>query len=350
MTEFDEEWASKRVSGLVSVVIPAFNGADFLREAIQNVVEQTYRPVEVIVVDDGSSDHTRSVCEAFGEIVRYIYKENDGSRGCEARVRAITESRGEWIALLDQDDRWLPSKLGCQVSAMTQNPALGASLTGVRYIDQHGNSRSKTTLDLPSGYVYHPILSLDVPYTASSALIRRDSLIGWEPRYRRGGFKKPGDLALFLHLSKTSDFDFQNEVLTEYRIHETNMSRDHYLLGKEGNELLENWIREQPLQGFRCPEGCRDCVRSAFRGQQRVQQWVTFGAADRFHRFALNGQLSKALPSLWEVLRYRPTFLLHPRRLAAIAKNLLLCPLRGIIPYRYTRYAAMTYSLGSNDP
>lgn len=349
MTAFDEEWASKAVPGLVSVAIPAFNEADYLREAIQSVVEQTYRPVEVIIVDDGSTDHTRSVCEAFGEIVRYIYKENDGSRGAEARMRAIAESQGEWIALLDQDDRWLPSKLACQVTAMTQNPALGASLTGVRCIDQHGNSRSITTLDLPGGYVYHSILSLDVLYTVSSALVRRNSLIGWEPRYRRGGFKKPGDLALFLHLSKTSDLDFQNEALTEYRVHTTNMSRDLYSLGKEGYELLENWIRKRPLQGFCCPEGCRDCERSAGLGQQRMQQLVTLAAVDRFHGFALNGQLSKALPWLWEALRYRPTLLVHPRRLAAIAKNLLLCRLRGVIPYRYTRYAAMTYSLGSHD-
>ncbi|HEV2765705.1 MAG TPA: glycosyltransferase, partial [Pyrinomonadaceae bacterium] len=72
----------------VSVCIPAYNAAEFLREAIESALGQTRPPDEVLVVDDGSTDHTREVCEGFGARVRYVRQENDGTLGAGARARA----------------------------------------------------------------------------------------------------------------------------------------------------------------------------------------------------------------------------------------------------------------------
>jgi glycosyltransferase involved in cell wall biosynthesis len=89
-------------------VIPTYNYGRFLARAVTSVLEQTCPVLEIIVVDDGSTDNTREVASSFGDRIRYIWQENRGL--CAARNRGIAEARGEWIGLLDSDDWWFPQK------------------------------------------------------------------------------------------------------------------------------------------------------------------------------------------------------------------------------------------------
>lgn len=98
---------------LVSVVIPTYNRAALLCEAVDSVLQQTYRNIEVIVVDDGSTDDTRAVMEKYGDKVRYSRRPNAGVNA--ARNLGFKQARGEYIALLDSDDLWAPYKLDLQV-------------------------------------------------------------------------------------------------------------------------------------------------------------------------------------------------------------------------------------------
>ena len=113
------------VPGLVSVVIPTHNRAGLIMETLESVRAQTYRPIEMIVVDDGSTDNTAGVVREFAEgadrdlKVRYIRQENQGA--AVARNRGLAESRGEFIQFLDSDDLLLPDKLSAQVRAMRQD-------------------------------------------------------------------------------------------------------------------------------------------------------------------------------------------------------------------------------------
>ncbi|MHB8974346.1 MAG: glycosyltransferase family 2 protein [Pirellulaceae bacterium] len=100
----------------VSVVIPCYNRACFIAEAIQSALRQTHPPLEVIVVDDGSTDQSADVAAAFGPPVRVISQINQGPSA--ARNRGIAEARGEWIAFLDSDDLWEPQKLSLQMDAI----------------------------------------------------------------------------------------------------------------------------------------------------------------------------------------------------------------------------------------
>jgi glycosyltransferase involved in cell wall biosynthesis len=100
----------------VSAIIPTFNRCDFLAEALASVGAQTRPPIEVIVVDDGSTDQTREMIETRFPDVHYIYQENQGVSA--ARNTGITAATGEWIALLDSDDRWKPRKLEKQMEAL----------------------------------------------------------------------------------------------------------------------------------------------------------------------------------------------------------------------------------------
>lgn len=98
---------------LVSVIIPVFNGERFLREAVQSVLDQKYSPVEIIMVDDGSTDGTESVARSFPETVCYLHQANQGPAA--ARNRGIEHARGSLLAFADADDLWPADKLELQL-------------------------------------------------------------------------------------------------------------------------------------------------------------------------------------------------------------------------------------------
>ena len=105
-------------SPTISVVIPCYNAATFLRETLDSVLSQTYTPLEVIVVDDGSTDESATIARLYGPPVRVICQENQGES--VARNRGMDEAHGDWVALLDADDRWLPHKLERQLAALSE--------------------------------------------------------------------------------------------------------------------------------------------------------------------------------------------------------------------------------------
>src|SRR5436309_855641 len=105
---------------LVSVVIPTFNSADYLVQAIQSVLAQTYQDFEILVVDDASTDHTEEAIQPFADRVIYLRQERGGPS--VARNRGILQAKGELIAFLDADDLWRPNKLARQVEYLNQHP------------------------------------------------------------------------------------------------------------------------------------------------------------------------------------------------------------------------------------
>ncbi len=119
----------------VSVVIPAYNHAKFLKGTIQSALAQTWRNYEIIVVDDGSTDNTRDVVASFSDPrIRYIFQDNQGLSG--ARNTGIRAAGGEYLAFLDSDDEFEPEFLHVCVEALTIDRALGAVHTATRFIDQ----------------------------------------------------------------------------------------------------------------------------------------------------------------------------------------------------------------------
>lgn len=106
--------------GLISCVVPVRNGARYIGETLESIFSQTYNPLEVLVIDDGSTDSTRNRVSRFGRNVRYIYY--DAGNNVAARNRGIIESQGEFIAFLDADDLWRPQKLTLQIEHLRANP------------------------------------------------------------------------------------------------------------------------------------------------------------------------------------------------------------------------------------
>lgn len=120
----------------VSVIIPAYNAGEFIQQTVKSVLEQTYTDVECIVVNDGSTDNTRDMLQPFTDRITYLEIDNSGRAA--ARNRGISVSSGTYIALLDADDYWAPSKLEQQVSYLESHPSVGALGCGAFLVDRDG--------------------------------------------------------------------------------------------------------------------------------------------------------------------------------------------------------------------
>jgi len=132
---------------LVSVVLPTWNRAYCVARTIDSVLAQTYSGIELIVIDDGSTDDTRDlILSRFGADprVRYVYQSNSGV--CAARNEGFRQSRGEYIALIDSDDAWEPWKIELQVACMKQRPEVGMVWTDMTAIDPDGSRISNAYL------------------------------------------------------------------------------------------------------------------------------------------------------------------------------------------------------------
>ena len=110
-------------SPLVSCIIPVFNGERFVAAAVDSALEQTYAPIEIIVVNDGSTDETKAVLGGYGERITVIDQANAGVNA--ARARGIEASSGSFLAFLDADDLWLPEKTEIQLESLAANPEAG---------------------------------------------------------------------------------------------------------------------------------------------------------------------------------------------------------------------------------
>ena len=123
---------------LVSVVIPVFNGAPFVAHAVASVRLQSVRDVEVIVVDDGSTDGTQAVLAGLQRTQSIVWFQQDHGGPARSRNRGIAAASGEYVALLDCDDVWLPGKLEAQMNLLHDRPDVGVVHTDYEVVDEHG--------------------------------------------------------------------------------------------------------------------------------------------------------------------------------------------------------------------
>jgi glycosyltransferase involved in cell wall biosynthesis len=159
---------------LISVVIPTYNRAGYLKQAVDSVLAQTHKDIEVIVVDDSSTDRTGSVAASFGGKIRYILQDNR-ERGA-ARNRGIKDSKGEYVAFLDSDDLWLPAHLESCLCACESSGA-EVSYSGSYLIDESGGTIGKLEA---SSFGKDPLREMVAGYSsrgcnASSCLIKKSA-------------------------------------------------------------------------------------------------------------------------------------------------------------------------------
>ena len=205
---------------LVGVVIPNFNYSKYLPEAIDSVLAQTYPNIEIIVVDDGSTDNSIDILQNYEGKIRVIQQANSGVSA--ARNRGVSESQGKFIAFLDADDSWLPRKIERQISEFLTDPKLGLVHVGVNETDSVGNTL-RIRRDGMEGEVSQELLLLRsaVLGGGSGLMVPRDVFD------KIGGFdlnlSTSADWEIFYRISSRYPVGFVNETLVKYRMHGTNM-------------------------------------------------------------------------------------------------------------------------------
>lgn len=269
----------------VSVIIPAYNHAKYIRHCIDSVLAQTYQDREIIVVDDGSTDGTLDVLHSYGASIKVIPQKNKGTQA--ARNTGVQASSGDYIALLDSDDVWLPNKLERQVKLFEKNPSLGLVYSLAYVIDATGKVLSD---GIPIGApISNPRLAFEellmedkVP--ALTAVIRRACLdkVGFFDE----AFVGAGDWDLWLRIAANWPVECVPEPLALYRVHhhntwdtllKTQRAFDEWLgvLKKMFAELPADWpgvaiLRERALArayvfGARCAVIAGDAVTAGER-------------------------------------------------------------------------------------
>lgn len=199
----------------VSVIIPVYNGAKFLPEAIANVEAQAYPNVEIILVDDGSTDNTAAVAASLGDRIRYIYQENQGPAA--ARNRGLRAAQGKFIAFLDVDDQWPVGKLHQQLEAFTANPHLEI-VNGYVQMLQAVPEDSGTVTFQPC---HQPVVSFNL----GSAIFRR-SVFDKVGRFDASQIHSE-DVDWFMHARELGTEMVVIEAVTLlYRKHDSNLTRD----------------------------------------------------------------------------------------------------------------------------
>ena len=214
---------------LVSVIMPTYNGEDFVAETIESVLSQTYEPIELVVVDDASNDDTPDIVASYAERVPgRIRLESRQERLGPTRRRndALALAEGPLIAWLDQDDLWLPHKTERQVEVMRERPDVGLVYAGYEaFDDETGETLPwRDRSSEAEGDVLVPLFVHGCFVGSLTALFRREVLARRNLRLRDADFSFGDDYYLWLELSLDWQVVRIDEVLARYRRHGQNES------------------------------------------------------------------------------------------------------------------------------
>lgn len=237
--------ASSALGCKVSVILPIYNGARFVREAIDSVLAQSYRAYEVVIVNDGSLDESEAVIRPYylnRPNFKYVAQSNQGVAA--ARNAGIALAEGELLTLLDQDDLWLPEKLAMQVRYMDEHPEVGLLHTLVGFVDAQSRAMDRVAgwVSECSGWCTEKLLQGN-PIAPLTAMFRRSCVAAV------GGFdsacESADDWDLWLRISRHAQVGFLDVVTGLYRYHESNVSKNVLRMKLAEIRVVEGFVRRE---------------------------------------------------------------------------------------------------------
>jgi glycosyltransferase involved in cell wall biosynthesis len=230
---------------LVSVVIPAYNAAAFIKTSVESVLRQTFRDFELIVVDDGSKDATLDMLAPYGDRIHRLRQANAGVS--RARNQGVARARGRWVAFLDADDVWKPTKLARQIEELHRRPECGACYTAILVADEQLTPLLEQRSER-GGLERADLLVKGNLVTGSASSVACDK----ELLIRVGGFDEGlslcADWDMWLRLASTTRFAYVDEPLVLYRRSPGSMSSNPTVLERDTLRLLEKAFQDRPAQ------------------------------------------------------------------------------------------------------
>lgn len=282
----------------VSVIIPTYNRAELLAQALESVSAQTFQDYEIIVVDDGSEDETRQAIEETGIAVKYVRIEHSGLAAV-ARNKGIEIAQGQYIAFLDSDDQWLPEKLARQVQVLENNPNAGLVCSNTFVSDEgHVNAeKRKPLLDIGqgvSGRVFDALLKNN--FIATSTVVIRREILETVGRFDEStNLHYSEDYDLWLRVAEQTEIAYLDEPLVIYARHVASLSQ--HLAGKPQWLCIKEVLTRRQLAH---PERTA-IIRKDLAGRARQLFRIALVAGDRTLARYFAGELIK-------LERWRPSW------------------------------------------
>ena len=284
------------MNATVSTIIPAYNAERTITEAVDSALAQDYERHEVIVVNDGSTDSTARLLEAYGSRIRVIHQRNTGVSA--ARNAGVMLSSGKYIALLDSDDIWLPGKLTRLIAALVRNPGASLAFSEYGFIDGEGRELHTSSIGaLPSfnslmDELPFPVVSMKEGLMPSTWVLPRtsfDRVGGFCETFKGAGFEDSWILVLLRELGA---FAYIPDKLALYRPDQSIEMADKYGAGADVFVSL--------VKARYGPRG-----RSLIRNTRNVKcRWLLSKLAHQMDR----GNHAGALLSLAEIARVSPSY------------------------------------------
>jgi glycosyltransferase involved in cell wall biosynthesis len=233
----------KKTQPLVSIIINCYNSEAYLREAIDSVYSQSYTNWEIILWDNASTDHTAEIAQSYDSKLRYFRGEETVVLG-SARNLAIREVRGEFLAILDSDDVWLPDKLEKQVPHF-ENEKVGLSYSNTIYFNNDGKSFTLYKKMMPKGKIFQNLLQFYF-LCISSVVIRKSALESLH-EYFDSRFGMIEEMDLFCRIAHDWECSYTPEVVTKYRVHSSSDTWKKFeKIAVEYKLLLDKFISIYP--------------------------------------------------------------------------------------------------------
>lgn len=267
---------------IVSINLCCYNSEKYLEETLQSILAQTYSDWELVVVNDGSTDSTEQIVKRHmreGRQIVYHFQRNMGLG--KARNKAIELSGGEFIALIDHDDKWEPEKLEKQLALFAGRPQVALTYTDAEVLHMNGE-RCPYPLRawMCRGRVLGELLLSDF-IVCSTIMFRRSVLdeVGWFD----ADFTQVEEYDLMIRVAEKYEFDYVDKPLAVFRIHERNSSWDRSRMDREVVTLIRRTFQRMPqaveefgprlvrlrLAGVTCTPGQACLVRRGWRGAHR---------------------------------------------------------------------------------
>jgi glycosyltransferase involved in cell wall biosynthesis len=254
---------------LTTVVIPAHNAADTLDQTLDSVRAQTHRALEIIIVDDGSTDATAQIARRHVQAdarVRLLQQPNAGVAA--ARNAAIAAGRGEFIAPIDADDLWQPQKIEKQIAAMhVGGPRIGLVYTWFAFVDADGRVTGRSVDLLESGDVLRRLCSGNFVGNGSTPLMRASVVRragGYDETLHQRVAQGCEDFRLYLEIAQQFHFAVVPEYLTGYRQLPSAMSNDVLQMFRSSNLVADEMLELRPELRRQILEGKANAMLGAY--------------------------------------------------------------------------------------
>jgi glycosyltransferase involved in cell wall biosynthesis len=230
----------------IGVVIPTFNSENFVEDALESVLNQTIKELEVVVVDDGSTDSTVSIVKKFGNRVKIIRKENGGPGS--ARNLGVKSMNQEWIAFLDSDDCWEKSHIETLIASLERMPGAAVSYSGKTWVDSSNSilNGELTQKRFPAGWIFSDMIQSNYISSLSCVILSKSIFMDF------GGFRIDEsihfaeDYELWLRIASKHIIATNAQATVRYRRHDKNITNQkvRYSMGnleavKCGIKLIE---------------------------------------------------------------------------------------------------------------